>query len=86
LTGDDIWPPEAEKIGLVSQVVADENELSQTAMQMAQNMCTKNPLGLRMTKEALNQNLDAGSLEQALLLEDRNQTMLLLGFPQALHR
>jgi hypothetical protein len=25
-------------------------------------------------------------LEQALLLEDRNQTMLLLGFPQALHR
>lgn len=86
LTGDDIWPPEAEKIGLVSQVVADENELFQTAMQMAQNMCTKNPLGLRMTKEALNQNLDAGSLEQALLLEDRNQTMLLLGFPQALHR
>lgn len=85
LTGDDIWPPEAEKIGLVSQVVP-EGELEKVVTELAQKMCTKNPLGLRMTKEALNQNLDAGSLEQALLLEDRNQTMLLLAFPQALHR
>ena len=85
LTGDDIWPPEAEKIGLVSEVVP-EGELEKVVTELAQKMCTKNPLGLRMTKEALNQNLNAGSLEQALLLEDRNQTMLLLAFPQALHR
>ena len=45
---------------------------------MANVMCQKNPLGLRMTKEAINQNLNAGSLEEAVLLEDRNQTLLML--------
>jgi enoyl-CoA hydratase/carnithine racemase len=33
------------------------------------------PPGLRLTKEGLAANVDAGSLEQALYLEDRNQTL-----------
>ena len=33
--------------------------------------------GLRLTKEAINMNLDAGGLEQALNMEDRNQTLLI---------
>jgi enoyl-CoA hydratase/carnithine racemase len=41
-------------------------------------MASKNPLGLRMTKEALNVALDAGSLEACLEMEDRNQAMLIL--------
>jgi len=40
-------------------------------------MNTKNPMGLRLTKEAINMNLDAGGLEQALQMEDRNQVLLL---------
>jgi hypothetical protein len=39
-------------------------------------MNSKNPMGLRLTKEAINVNLDAGGLEQALQVEDRNQTLL----------
>jgi hypothetical protein len=41
-------------------------------------MKSKNPMGLRLTKEAINMNLDAGGLEQALKLEDRNQTLLVV--------
>ena len=33
-------------------------------------------MGLRLTKEAINMNLDAGGLEQALNMEDRNQALL----------
>ena len=40
-------------------------------------MTAKNPLGLRMTKEAINQNLGVSSLEQALHLENRNQSFLI---------
>jgi hypothetical protein len=35
-------------------------------------------MGLRLTKEAINMNIDAGGLEQALNIEDRNQTLLVL--------
>jgi len=47
-------------------------------MELARTMSGKNPMGLRLTKEAINMNLDAGGLEQALNLEDRNQTLLVL--------
>ena len=40
-------------------------------------MRAENP-GLRLTKEAINVNMDASGLEQALHLEDRNQTLLVL--------
>jgi hypothetical protein len=33
-------------------------------------------MGLRLTKEAINVNLDAVGLEHALHLEDRNQALL----------
>ncbi len=45
-------------------------------MELARTMNEKNPMGLRLTKEAVNMNLDAGGLEQALSLEDRNQALL----------
>ncbi|MCU0821448.1 MAG: enoyl-CoA hydratase/isomerase family protein [Spirochaetes bacterium] len=77
LTGENIPAETAEKIGLVSELVPAE-KLSETALNLANIMCQKNPLGLRMTKEAINQNLNAGSLEEAILLEDRNQTLLML--------
>jgi len=33
------------------------------------------PLGLRLTKECLSISIDAGSLEQAIAIEDRNQVL-----------
>ena len=46
-------------------------------MELARTMNAKNPMGLRLTKEAINMNLDTGGLEQALNLEDRNQALLI---------
>ena len=40
-------------------------------------MAGKSPLGLRLTKEALDLNAGAVSLEHALRLEDRNQALCL---------
>ena len=38
-------------------------------------MLTTSPLGLRLTKECLNMSVDAGSLEAAIAMEDRNQIL-----------
>ena len=35
------------------------------------------PMGLRMTKDALNAEIDAPSLEAALAIEDRQQVILI---------
>jgi len=74
LTGDFLGAALAEGLGLVSRVV-ERDQLLPTAMELARKMCRKNPLGLRLTKEAINVNLDCGGLEQALIMEDRNQAM-----------
>ena len=67
---------EAMSLGLVSRVVERET-LMETTLELARIMNSKNPMGLLLTKEAINMNLDAGGLEQALKMEDRNQTLLL---------
>ena len=38
-------------------------------------MLRNSPLGLRLTKECLNASIDAGSLEQVIAMEDRNQIL-----------
>jgi enoyl-CoA hydratase/carnithine racemase len=38
-------------------------------------MTETSPLGLRLTKECLAMSVDAGSLEQAIFMEDRNQSL-----------
>jgi len=75
LTGNFMSAEEARTLGLASRVV-EEGALLDTAMELARTMNEKNPMGLRLTKEAINVNLDTGGLEQALQLEDRNQTLL----------
>ena len=77
LTGNYLSAEEAMGLGLVSRVV-EEGQLLETAMDLARAMNSKNPMGLRLTKEAINVNIDAGGLEQALQMEDRNQTLLAL--------
>ncbi|MBU2547080.1 MAG: enoyl-CoA hydratase/isomerase family protein, partial [Proteobacteria bacterium] len=76
LTGDFLDAETAFKLGMVSRVLPRERLLDE-ALELAEKMCRKNPLGLRLTKEAINCNLDAAGLEQALHIEDRNQTLCL---------
>jgi len=75
LTGNFMTAEEAMALGLVSRIV-ERDKLMETALDLASIMNTKNPMGLRLTKEAINMNLDAGGLEQALNMEDRNQVLL----------
>jgi enoyl-CoA hydratase len=74
LTGNFIDAVRAERCGLVSRVVPD-GELEAAAQALADDMLRNSPLGLRLTKECLNASLDAGSLEQVIAMEDRNQIL-----------
>jgi len=64
----------AERIGFVSKVVPDD-QVDQAAEELAQEMLNATPLGLRMTKEVLNVNVDAPSLVAAAELENRTQIL-----------
>ena len=59
LTGDFIDAARAERTGLVSRVVPDD-ELDAAAREMAERMLRNSPLALRLTKDALKHNIDAG--------------------------
>lgn len=73
-TGRFIDADEAEQIGLVLKVIkGDETKLLEVAIEIAKDLLTKSPLGLRMTKEAINLSLDSPSLETIMQLENRSQ-------------
>lgn len=74
MTGRFIGATRAERVGLVSEVVPDE-KLEEAAQPYIDDMLTTSPLGLRLTKECLNMSVDAGSLEAAIAMEDRNQIL-----------
>jgi enoyl-CoA hydratase len=74
LTGDFIDAARAERTGLVSRVVPDDR-LEACARELAAAMLRNAPLALRLTKECLKHSIDAGSLEQAIAMEDRNQIL-----------
>jgi enoyl-CoA hydratase/carnithine racemase len=75
LTGRFIHADRALRVGLLSEVVAEE-ELLATGLALADEMLATAPAGLAMSKECLNLNVDAPSLEAAFALEDRQQVML----------
>jgi enoyl-CoA hydratase len=74
LTGRFIHADRALQTGLVSAVLPDD-QLEDAARKLAEEMLATSPLGLRLTKECLNMSLDAGSLEQVIAMEDRNQIL-----------
>ena len=76
LTGRFIDADRALRMGLVSEIVS-EDKLLDAGLSLAADMLNTAPMGLRMTKETLNLEVDAPSLEAALTLEDRQQVMLL---------
>jgi len=73
-TGRTMDAEEAGRIGYVSRVVPDGEALD-AALETARLMLEKSPFGLRMTKEVINQSIDAQSLEAALYMENRTQTL-----------
>ncbi|MDD9303426.1 MAG: enoyl-CoA hydratase/isomerase family protein [Desulfobacter sp.] len=75
LTGNWMDADTALDLGFASLVVEKENMMSQ-AVDLAKIMTQKNPMGIRMTKEAINVSLDCPGLEAALNMEDRNQIMM----------
>jgi len=65
---------EAERYGLVTRVVADD-QLMNAALELAETMCDFSPYGLISTKQAMWANLNAASLEDAMQVENRNQIL-----------
>ena len=74
LTGAFIDAERALKVGLVSDVVP-EADLEARGQAMVDAILANSPLGVRLTKEALNMNIDAQSIEAAIALEDRQQIL-----------
>ena len=74
LTGRFIHASRALATGLVSEVVADA-DLEATAQTYVDDMLYASPMGLRLTKEGLAMAIDAPSLEAAMAIENRNQTL-----------
>lgn len=74
LTGRFIQAPRALAVGLVSEVV-EEADLEKAAQAYVDDLLLTAPLALRLSKECLNMSVDAGSIEQVIAMEDRNQIL-----------
>jgi enoyl-CoA hydratase len=77
LTGRDVDAAEAERIGLVSRTVPDD-ELLETCYQMAEGIAAFSRPGVELTKRSLWSGLDAGSLEAHMQAEGLGQLFVRL--------
>lgn len=75
LTGDFIDADRALRVGLVSDVVP-EDQLLTRGRAMADSILRNSPIGVRLTKECLNMSVDAPSLESVIAMEDRQQILI----------
>lgn len=78
LTGRFIDAERGRTLGLFANVV-EPDRLEDEAQAFVSDMLHATPLGLRLTKEALNHAIDAQSLEAAVAMEDRNQILCAQG-------
>jgi enoyl-CoA hydratase len=74
LTGRIIDSAEADKIGLVTRVVPD-GEVVESALETAALIAANSPWGVRMTKEVAWSQLEIGSLQAGIDLENRTQIL-----------
>ncbi len=74
LTGRIIDSEEADRIGLVSRVVPDGTVVD-AALETAALIAANSPWGVRMTKEVAWSQLEVGSLQAGIDLENRTQVL-----------
>ena len=74
VTGREVKADEAERMGLVSRVVPDD-QLVAAAVELASQVAAYSRTGLLLTKEVMWQNLDNPSLAGAIAVENRNQNI-----------
>src|ERR1700675_3070065 len=74
LTGRLIDSAEADRIGLVTRVEADE-AVVESALATAELIVGNSPFGVRMTKEVMWSQLETGSLQAGIDLENRTQLL-----------
>jgi len=74
-TGRIVEAEEAERLGLLNRVTGPDDLLDQ-ALAMAGQICTNSPGGIRVSKRALQANLEVASFAAALELENRGQALL----------
>jgi enoyl-CoA hydratase/carnithine racemase len=74
LTGRTVSAEEADRRGLVSQLV-EPDQLLDRSLEIATGIAKLAPLGVQLTKRALQVNTDASCLSAALELENRNQVL-----------
>ena len=74
LTGRVIDATEADRLGIVSRTLPDD-ELMSACLAVAAEICANSPFGTWMTKEVLWANLEIPSLTAGMDIENRNQIM-----------
>ena len=77
-TARNVKAEEAERIGLVSHLFPEESLLDE-AMAMAKQIAANSPGGIQLSKRALQASLESASLDAALEMENRGQTLLSRG-------
>jgi enoyl-CoA hydratase/carnithine racemase len=82
LTGRRVRAEEAERIGLVAEVV-DDGEVVPRALDAAQEIAAWSPWGIRLTKQGMWSALEIPSEQAAVEYEDRQQIMATTGIAPA---
>jgi enoyl-CoA hydratase/carnithine racemase len=74
-TGRMVESDEAERLGLLNRVTGPDDLLDQ-ALNMAKQIRANSPGGIRLSKRALQANMEVSSFASALELENRGQALL----------
>jgi enoyl-CoA hydratase len=74
LTGRTVAADEADRRGLVSELI-EPDQLTGRAIEIASAIAGLAPLGVQLTKRALQVNTDSPGLDAAMELENRNQVL-----------
>ncbi|WP_273735366.1 enoyl-CoA hydratase/isomerase family protein [Mycolicibacterium septicum] len=74
-TGRIVGAQEAERLGLLNLLTGPDDLMEQT-LKMARQICANSPGGLKLSKRALQANMEIPSFAAALELENRGQALL----------